>query len=273
MKVKAPLTAALMAAVFVPLSASLSAQVQVVESQNRLLTTGQSAPTPQAVATAPSSPVANSGDLFFQLQTLQQEVQELRGLVEEQAYELKRLKQQRLDDYVNLDRRLSNMGGQTGAASNAGNGLSGNVSTDTVAAPATSTAATQTTAQAPDEMQRYRTAIDLVLSKKDYEQAIVAFNQYLRDFPQGRYAPNCQYWLGEIYLLQANLESAREWFSRLLAEFPEHGKAPDATFKLGTVYHKLGDLEQAKTLLTQVASGDSNAARLANSYLSDNFPQ
>lgn len=271
MKVKAPLTAALMAAVFVPLSIGALAQVEVVESQNRLLTPGQPSQPVQPAAPVSSPVAANSGDLFYQLQTLQQEVQELRGLIEEQAYELKRLKQQRLDDYVNLDRRLSNLGGQPVATAPADSGA-----TDTTvtagAVPAT-TAASQTTAQAPDEMQRYRTAIDLVLRKKDYEQAIVAFNQYLRDFPQGRYAPNCQYWLGEIYLLQGNLESAREWFSRLLTDFPEHGKAPDATFKLGTVYHKLGDVDQAKSLLNQVASGDSNAARLANSYLSDNFPK
>lgn len=44
------------------------------------------------------------------MQLLQQEVLQLRGMVEEQAHELKRLKQQRLDDYLDLDRRLSKVG-------------------------------------------------------------------------------------------------------------------------------------------------------------------
>jgi len=266
---KAPFTAALTAAVFVTASISTTAQVEVVDSTNRLLATpqtpvGSSAPT----VIVPES-AGDAAELFYQLQTLQQEVQQLRGLMEEQAYELKRLKQQRLDDYVNLDRRLTGLSGSAPAASTVTASASDNKPANDSAVSAS--AASQTTAQAPDEMQRYRTAIDLVLRKKDYEQAITAFNQYLRDFPQGRYAPNCQYWLGEIYLLQNDLEQAREWFSRLIADFPDHGKTSDAKFKLGTVYYKLGEKEQAKSLLTEVAQGDSNAARLASSFLSENF--
>jgi len=264
MKVKNPLIAALSAAIFVATSLSAQAQVEVVESNNRLLESPQFSTTAPAASSVASPVPNNQADLFYQLQTLQQEVRQLRGLMEEQAYELKRLKQQRLDDYVNLDRRLSSSNSGVVSSSEGVVSASG-----PEAIPATS--ASQTTAQAPDEMQRYRTAIDLVLRKKDYVQAVTAFNQYLRDFPQGKYAPNCQYWLGEIYLLQSDLEQAREWFSRLVTDFPEHGKASDANFKLGTVYHKLGDLDQAKILLSKVASGDSNASRLASSYLSENF--
>ncbi len=263
---KKPLIAAFSAAIFVSLPILSYAQVEVVESNNRLLASPQSSDVQSSVNTAgpltTAQPASNQADLFYQLQTLQQEVQELRGLMEEQAYELKRLKQQRLDDYVNLDQRLSGL---------SNGGRSTEIAQPSVVGNATAAAATQTTAQAPDEMQRYRTAIDLVLRQKDYAQAIVAFNQYLRDFPQGRYAPNCQYWLGEIYLLQSDLEQAREWFARLVTDYPEHGKASDANFKLGTVYHKLGDTEQAKSILKAVAAGDSNASRLASSYLSQNF--
>lgn len=250
------LPAAVSAAVCVLLSTITAAQVEVVESNNRLLDSPQSISAEQSAVTPGGS--GNQVELFYQVQMLQQELSELRGLLEEQAHELKRLKQQRLDDYVSLDRRLSGLSG-------------GKVSAEPSDAGAVSSAATQTTAQAPDEMQRYRTAIDLVLRKKDYAQAVVAFSQYLNDFPQGRYAANSQYWLGEIFLLQGDLEQAREWFARLLADHADHSKAPDATYKLGTVYHKLGDKEKAKALLEQVASGSTNAARLASSYLSDNF--
>ncbi len=263
---KKPLIAAFSAAIFVSLPILSYGQVEVIESNNRLLASPQSSNVQQPASTAAPMAAAQASngqaELFYQLQILQQEVQELRGLMEEQAYELKRLKQQRLDDYVNLDQRLSGLSNGGASAEAVNPPINGN----TAAA-----AATQTTAQAPDEMQRYRTAIDLVLRKKDYAQAVVAFNQYLRDFPQGRYAPNCQYWLGEIYLLQSDLEQARQWFTRLVTDFPDHGKAPDANFKLGTVYHKLGDTDQAKSILSAVAAGDSNASRLASSYLSENL--
>lgn len=250
------LTAALMAAVCLGSAALSHAQVEVVESSNRLLNRSSVA------ETAPLPTSSGQADLFYQLQTLQQEVLELRGMLEEQAHELKRLKQQRLDDYVGFDRRLSALIGADGDQQSS------------VTAPAGSSSVAASTPAAGnqpqiDEVQSYRSAIDLVLRKKDYSQAILGFQDYLRNFPSGRYAPNSQYWLGEIFLLQGNLEQARSWFSRLLNEYSDHAKAADAAYKLGTVYHKLGDIEKAKQLLKQVASGNSNAARLATSYLAD----
>ena len=239
----------------------LLAQVEVVESKNRVISTAQPDAQPSSNAQA---------EMFFQLQQLQQEVQQLRGLVEEQSYELRRLKQQRLDDYLDLDRRLSSLVA-SGAAPAAGKSASSPpapISDNTspaVKSPAPS--APVAVPSQPDEMQSYRTAIDLVLKQKNYAEAATAFNRYLQQFPRGRYAPNSQYWLGEIHLLQGELEQSRQWFTRLLEEFPDHPKGPDAGYKLGTVYDKLGDKDKARELLQQVAAGTSNAARLANSYL------
>lgn len=301
--VKKPQTAAVMAAVSAFISRAVvfaavfgisfaSAQVQVVDSPNRLLTPSQSSSSQssshqkqgassqnsstssQMMADASGAmsdqlPVATSqGELFYKVQALQEEMSELRGMIEEQGYELKRLKQQRLDDYLNLDRRLTELGGKPSASlSGSDDSLSSSSGLDSdegVSDSASSSSAS------PDEMQSYRDAIDLVLRQKDYDQAVVAFNQYLTDFPEGRYAANSQYWLGEICLLQADFEKARSWFSRLLSEHPDHAKAPDAMYKLGTVYDKLGDAEKARSLLNEVVANNANtnAARLASNYLS-----
>jgi len=266
-------TAAFSAAVFVFGAAIVSAQVAVVESSNRLLPAVSTpvvrgaAPAVSSVATAPSI----SNDFFYQLQMLQQEVQLLRGLVEEQQYELKRLKQQRLDDYLGLDRRLAALAGGTqpiAAAPSVAGGVVGQ---------APSAAAVQAVAaagsSATGELQRYRTAIDLALSKKDYVNAIAAFDQYLSDFPAGRYAANSQYWLGEIYLMQGELEQARQLFALLLQEHPDSNKSADAAYKLGVVYHRLGDAAKSQQFLMQVAGGTGNAARLAADYLAKHWPK
>lgn len=257
------LTAAIMAAVCIGSSAVSLAQVEVVESRNRLLTSSDNS------NDKPHPTAAGQADLFYQLQTLQQEVLELRGLLEEQAYELKRLKQQRLDDYVGFDRRLSALNGATAESSSSAPSLS----SDNKPSSASLSASVNPDQPQPDEVESYRAAIDLVLRKKDYVQAIAGFEAYLRNFPGGRYVPNSQYWLGEIFLLQGNLEQARNWFSRLLDDHSEHAKAPDAAYKLGTVYHKLGNQVKARQLLQQVAGGDSNAARLATSYLANEMKQ
>src|SRR5690625_8032922 len=63
----------------------------------------------RAVDTSDSSDQAQNiqMELFFQLQALQEEMQLIRGMVEEQAHEISRLQQQRMEDYLDLDRRVS----------------------------------------------------------------------------------------------------------------------------------------------------------------------
>jgi len=183
----------------------------------------------------------------------------LRGIVELQTHELKRLKQQRLDDYLDIDRRLSALGkGGTASSNTATKKPSSTVSNKTAPVPA-------------DEIKHYRGAIDLVLREKKYDQAIVQLKEHLDTYPKGRYSANAIYWLGEIYLLKNNLEQSRQWFSQLLADYPGHRKAPDGKFKLARVYHLMGDDAQSKALLNEVADSNTDASRLAKNYLRDNF--
>lgn len=269
-------------------SAAVLAQVQVVEPTPALGSRGGysnggynnssaavSYPSSTAsVAVAPTS--ASQADLFYQLQSLREEVLELRGLVEEQSHEIKSLKQQRLDDYMNLDKRLSELSkGRVSASTLPSNTSSASPASPDVAADSalTETVSAPVSGEEPvrDEMQQYRAAIDAVLKQKDYQKAIVEFNRYLAAFPDGRYVPNCQYWLGEIYLLQGELEQSKKWFSALISEYPLHDKAPDAKYKLGMVYHKLGDKAKAQQLLSEVAASSAGVARLAQDYLSTNL--
>ena len=78
-----------------------NAQVQIIESQPI------GGKPPSAARSAEPSNTAGQAEMFYQMQLLQQEVLELRGLVEQQSFEIRQLKQQRLDDYLDLDRRLS----------------------------------------------------------------------------------------------------------------------------------------------------------------------
>ena len=48
---------------------------------------------------APDRAVDGQGDRYYQMQVLQEEVQMLRGMVEELNYELQQLKQRQMDDY------------------------------------------------------------------------------------------------------------------------------------------------------------------------------
>ncbi|WP_444928443.1 YbgF trimerization domain-containing protein [Microbulbifer sp. SSSA002] len=213
-------------------------------------------------------------EAYYQMQVLQQEVRELRGTVEELRHEIKRLKQQRTEDYMDLDRRIARLSGTEPAAQPPSAAESAVPSTDTSPAPAMGGAAMPPKPQGPkdgkSERDRYQASFGLARNG-DYSGASAEFKSLLQDFPNGQYAPNANYWLGEIALVQGNLEEAREWFVALLDGYPNSGKVWDGRYKLGTVYHQLGDQQKARNLLEQVAASDARASNLAKKYLQENF--
>ncbi|HSX84047.1 MAG TPA: YbgF trimerization domain-containing protein [Cellvibrio sp.] len=232
------------------------AQVRVVESSPQR---------PLSGVAQPIESVNAQTNAYFELQSLKEEVSLLRGLVEEQAHEISRLKQQQMDNYLDLDKRLNALSGGSNPApvdthllppspvESAGGGVS-----------------TPNSNSAFGEAEVYAAAYNL-LKQRQIDPAIAAFKDHLSRFPDGAYAGNSYYWLGEIYLLKNELSDSRDWFTQLLEKFPNDRKVPDAKFKLGKVYHLLGEDDQGKKLLEGVAAGSGDSARLAKQYLQENF--
>ncbi len=257
----------------------------------------ESAPVPATASgpTAASPSVAGSqmagsdqGRLYLQIQQLQQEVMRLNGKLEEQAYELTTLKEQSLQRYIDLDKRI---GGATGAPSSTAP-LGGPSATQTskpvagtppeainAAAPVTAPAAASRSAPVaaqPGEANAYSAAYALVQGRK-FDQAIPAFQQFLQRYPDGEYAGNAHYWLGELYLVKEppDLEASRQSFALLLSQYPDNSKAPDALYKLGKVQFLKGNREKAREYLDQVIKlyGSTNNAsvKLARDFIAQNY--
>lgn len=217
---------------------------------------------------APSSD--NIGGLFNQVQQLQQEVMRLNGLVEQQAYELRVLKEQSLERYVDIDRRLSQGGGVVAggmAGTDAGEASGGDVSTSSAGSLAN-------VAEQPGEGDAYRASYALVRGQ-EFDQALTAFNAFLQNYPDGKYAPNAHYWLGELYLVidPADPEAARQAFMLLLSQYPQHSKVPDALYKLGRVHFMKGSSNRAREFLNRAIKEypNSGAARLASDFIDQNL--
>lgn len=216
------------------------------------------------VNSTPSTPVSAQApvlpNLAHQIQQLQQEVLELRGLLEETTFELRRLKQQRLDDYLDLDKRLVELNRQFVRQPPA------KVGPDQAVPPLV-----QNAEKVVDEKALYRKAIDQLLNQQDYQGAKLTFDQYMSQFPQGIYVPNVFYWQGQIFLANKDRSSAETAFKSLVDNFPGHSKTADGKYKLATIYHAQGKIDDARVLLEEVASGDSDAARLAKSFLTNQY--
>ena len=244
-------------------------------------------------AKAVKKPDATVGDSYYQSQMLQNEVRELRGMVEQLSYELQRVKQRQMDDYLDIDRRLSaviagpapagsatDVQGQVSPAETAEQPLESTVAstatqTGQTAEPATPALASQTVKEpavnSEEIADNYAQASNLLLKQRDFKGAVSAFKQHVIDYPNSPYIANAHYWLGEIYLLQGQDELARQAFKLVVDQHPTHGKALDANFKLGKIYHQLGETERARELLETAAKGTGGAANKAQSYLKNNF--
>ena len=224
----------------------------------------------------------------MQLQTLQQEILELRGLTEEQAYQLKQIKDTQRDHYLDLDRRLGGLqqklrqvSGKAPVVPQSAESqqptipaaVSSNKDTATLkaVAPAKQNVADD---KAQLESNAYDHAYGLVKGKK-FEQAGEAFKKLLVDYPKGKFAPNAHYWMGELFMVDSDLSNAAIAFSNVVTLYPKHWKSADALYKLGEIHFRLGDAEKSRQYLNRAITQfpDSTAARFSTRYLKANFPQ
>lgn len=232
-----------------------------VFSQVPVVDVGEPEPGPASGAPVP---VNNSqGEMFYQMQLMQQEVMQLRGLVEEQAHIISQLKKQSMERYIDLDKRIS------GLSSGAPVAATGKSPRSAVPVPVAAKAMS-------GEKEAYNKAYGLVTSKR-FDSALEAFKQFLVDFPDSQYLPNALYWMGELYQVvqPTDLEAARQAFTQLIERYPNNSKVPDAMYKLGKVYYQKGNTVKSREWLNRViadyGNGVSSAADKARQFLQDNF--
>ena len=202
------------------------------------------------------------GDLLGKLQLLQQEVMRLNGLLEQQAHNIRVLEEKSLERYIEIDRRLSA------------------VDTDGIDSQKSQTETVffsdqNSVPEQPGEGEAYISAYRLV-KNKEFELAITAFQNFLKEFPGGKFAPNAHFWLGELYLVldPADPEASRQAFMLLVSQFSQHVKVPDALYKLGKIQLMKGNRERSKYYLNRVISeySDSNKSvvKLAQDFIFKN---
>ncbi|KEA62053.1 TPR repeat containing exported protein [Marinobacterium lacunae] len=226
---------------------------------------------------------SGQSELLLLVQQLQEEVRQLRGVVETQQHKIDRMEREQRDRYRDIDRRVSAlitaaandpMAGDTSATGSVAPDDASAVGETPVPAPSESvkavTSAGQTgqTGQLGDQ-EAYQSAFQLVRERK-FSESKAAFEQFISDYPNSRNAANAYYWIGEIDLAQQSLESAKNAFKRVVDQYPQHAKVPDAMYKLGVVEDRLGNIEAARQAFQRLIElyPQSSAAGLARNYSS-----
>jgi tol-pal system protein YbgF len=192
------------------------------------------------------------GDFEMQrrMDVLQNEVLDLRGITEQQNYQMNQMLQrqrQLYEDIANLTAKSS-----TPAAP--------------VQADATSVAAASSTL---GETGSYEAAVNLVLKERKYDEAIPAFRNFIAKYPESNYAANANYWLGQLLYNKNEFSDAKQAFSTVVSQFADSNKRGDSLVKLGMIAEEENDLAGAKALYNKVIKeyADSASARLAQQQL------
>jgi len=219
-------------------------------------------------------------ELLYRMQQLQEENQQLRALLEEQANEIHLLKRQQKERYTDLERRLSRMEG--GASTK----IMTTVKSEPVTVPAVrvltpkreyqpvvvdKSSVEQTNAEQAkvepkpavykkqalskkerlDEKNMYQKAYD-ELSARQYSKARESFNGVIKKYPGGRYAHIAQYWVAESSYAQRHYQQAIIDYQLLLDVYPLSPKKAEAELKKAYSYYELGNNKTARQTLNQL---------------------
>ena len=186
-------------------------------------------------------------DLLNQVAALSAEVQSLRGEIEQLQQQLEQAREANKNQYLDIDGRLQRLEGgapvaKTPAAPNAAT---------PVDRPPSVHGDAGTLALGGDERRDYQAAFD-TLKSGQYVESARQFQAFLAQYPNGSYAPNALYWLGESYYVTQNYELAQQQFQTLLQRYPTHDKASAALLKLGLAQYGARQYDAAEATLTAV---------------------
>jgi tol-pal system protein YbgF len=90
----------------------------------------------------------------------------------------------------------------------------------------------------------YETAYGYLL-QQDYGAAEVAFEEFLRIYPQDRLAADAQYWLGESLYVQRRYKPAAQAFLKIVQNYQGSSKVPGSLLKLAMTLEQLGQKDCA----------------------------
>lgn len=268
-----------------------------------LIPADNSAAPPQQQMSSDVTPAPNS-NLSNQVQQLQQQLQSMQGQLEVQSHQLTEMKATQMSLYQDLDRRINllaqgkhNEATQSMVTGTVAAGAAASANSDANSAPAAidanpeappprAPAATTSQTQAPatttdtrvtntvvtssaapsnvdPETQSYQRAYNL-LGKQQFTPAKAGFQSYLQQYPQGKYAADSHYWLGELALVDGDESGAIREFTTVTQQYPKSTRVPASLLRLGGIYATDGKTTQAKASYNAIVRNYPNSNESAD---------
>ncbi|AOR64610.1 cell division protein CpoB [Pectobacterium wasabiae] len=177
-----------------------------------------------------------------QMSDNQRDIDSLRGQIQESQYQLNQIVERQKQIYQQID----GLSSQSSSTPTTGSAPAAAVGTDTGAA---NTAAPASTGDANSD---YNAAAALVLEKKQYDQAISAFQAFVKKYPDSTYQPNANYWLGQLNYNKGKKDDAAYYFANVVKNYPKSPKSSEALLKVGVIMQEKGQADKAKAVYQQV---------------------
>ncbi|PWC13714.1 cell division protein CpoB [Brenneria roseae subsp. americana] len=195
-----------------------------------------------------------------QLSDTQRDIDNLRGQIQESQYQLNQVVERQKQIYQQID-------GLSSSSSAAATPTDGSPAVGTDSGAANNAAPT---ASSGDMNSDYNTAVALVLEKKQYDQAISAFQAFVKKYPDSTYQPNANYWLGQLNYNKGKKDDAAYYFANVVKNYPKSPKSSEALFKVGVIMQEKGQTDKAKAVYQQVVKmyPNTESAKQAQKRLS-----
>jgi tol-pal system protein YbgF len=96
-----------------------------------------------------------------------------------------------------------------------------------------------------------------------YDLALQEFQDYLQYFPTTQFAPNAQFYVGDILYRQANYDKAVAAFDAVNEKYQDNLKSADAHYMKGLALVKLGRRDAAAKEFREVIARSSDTEMVA----------
>ena len=159
--------------------------------------------------------------LFLKIQELESEIADLRNRIESQNFLIEKLIQESLDDEAD-----------TGEDKIEELTLNSDIRFEGID-------------DLRSKEQIYDAAIE-ALESQNFERAFNLYKYFVDNFNDEEKRPLSLFWLGEISMINNDLENAKVFFMELISKYPSHYRIPLSHKKIGDIYLKSSQTENAR---------------------------
>ena len=200
-------------------------------------------------------------DLLEKMDFMQQEIQMLRGMVEEQALQIESLQSDGRARYLDLDGRLSALSQRPAVVPGA---VADTPTQDTEPAVADSGIEL---GDPENEVAEYQAAFSLI-RERQYDDAILAMERFIQRFPSGKLVADAYFWLGQVFEENNQPGQAIAVFQSLVQNYPEYRRIQQTQLDLGRLQLATDPAAGQATLQALIDSApDSDAASSARDLI------